>query len=602
MPGSPDRRFRLSATVVDRTMIAVIAAVFGIVGYAHRWITDDGLIFLRIARQIAAGHGPVTNSGERVEAATSTLWVWILGALTWMFGIRDPAPLAVYLGLALAIAGVVIALAATRRLHRTLAPDTALVPAGALVLLVLPPFWNYATAGMETGLELAWGAAWWWLLVDLWRRDRDGQPVRLRRWLAVGAFFGLGPLVRPDFAILSAVGLVAALLLTHAGWRRWLLTGAAAGVVPVGYQIFRMGYYGLPYPMPAAAKGASSSLWWRGWLYVLNYGKPYALYVPLALALAAATAALWPHREQRRNVVVFGAPIAGAVAESLYVVKVGGDFMHGRMWLIPTLFAVAPVLLVPARRVLVAAAAGLAVWAGIGVFTFADAGKITLNPHRRTSHFQGWIWEERVNYVTWTHRQHPTRTAQHVDGNPALPAAIRKARATGQRVLVFDPEYIPHGPLPLSRHADGDVGIMIGRLGAGGGAVGLDDTVVDVFGLSNPIGAFIPAKLNEPAGHQKLLPVVWNIALYTDARDDNRILPLVRDMGISPGSLAAARHTLRCGAVKELLDAESAPLTFDRFFDNLTGAMGRSSLTIPADPRQAERKFCGRPSRPRSAR
>ena len=57
-----------------------IAPVIGFVsaGYAHRWITDDGYIYLRVVQQIRAGNGPVFNAGERVEAFTGSLWVALL--------------------------------------------------------------------------------------------------------------------------------------------------------------------------------------------------------------------------------------------------------------------------------------------------------------------------------------------------------------------------------------------------------------------------------------------------------------------------------------------------------------------------------------------
>jgi arabinofuranosyltransferase len=34
------------------------------------------------------------------------------------------------------------------------------------------------------------------------------------------------------------------------------------------------------------------------------------------------------------------------------------------------------------------------------------------------------------------------------------------------------------------------------------------------------------------------------------------------------------------------------PLTFGRFWANLTGAAGRTTLVVPADPFAAEREFC----------
>jgi len=39
---------------------------------------EDAFINLRVIDQIFAGHGPVFNAGERVEPATSALWVFVL--------------------------------------------------------------------------------------------------------------------------------------------------------------------------------------------------------------------------------------------------------------------------------------------------------------------------------------------------------------------------------------------------------------------------------------------------------------------------------------------------------------------------------------------
>ncbi len=42
---------------------------------------DDTYIFLRYAENLARGHGPVFNVGERVEGYTSPLWLLCLGLL-----------------------------------------------------------------------------------------------------------------------------------------------------------------------------------------------------------------------------------------------------------------------------------------------------------------------------------------------------------------------------------------------------------------------------------------------------------------------------------------------------------------------------------------
>ena len=46
--------------------------------FQRRWISEDAFIDLRVVRNLLAGHGPVYNIGERVEAFTNPLWVALL--------------------------------------------------------------------------------------------------------------------------------------------------------------------------------------------------------------------------------------------------------------------------------------------------------------------------------------------------------------------------------------------------------------------------------------------------------------------------------------------------------------------------------------------
>ncbi len=64
---------------------------------------------------------------------------------------------------------------------------------------------------------------------------------------------------------------------------------------------------------------------------------------------------------------------------------------------------------------------------------------------------------------------------------------------------------------------------------------------------------------------------------------------------VTPEQVAAARHALGCGDLAEIRRSTRDPLTFQRFWDNLTGAWHRTGVTVPADPSAAERKFCGGP-------
>ena len=87
-------------------------------GWRQRWIADDGLIEARVVRQILAGHGPVFNPGERVEADTSALWTWLLAVVTWASRL-DLYTVIIGSGLLLAPLGLLLALQlGARRLHR----------------------------------------------------------------------------------------------------------------------------------------------------------------------------------------------------------------------------------------------------------------------------------------------------------------------------------------------------------------------------------------------------------------------------------------------------------------------------------------------------
>jgi arabinofuranosyltransferase len=63
--------------------------------------------------------------------------------------------LAVVLGLLCATGGLLFALDGTRRLVGTERP-ALVAPAGALVVIALPPFLDFATSGLETGLITLW--------------------------------------------------------------------------------------------------------------------------------------------------------------------------------------------------------------------------------------------------------------------------------------------------------------------------------------------------------------------------------------------------------------------------------------------------------------
>ncbi|NUU22032.1 MAG: hypothetical protein HOV68_11050 [Streptomycetaceae bacterium] len=579
----------------DLVAMAVPTLILAVMGWQKRWMTDDGLIFTRAVRQILEGNGPVYNIGERAETSTSTLWQWVL-VFADPLSPFSTAETAVYLGLALSVVGFWIALNATRRVYRELSTRAYLLPAGALVFVAVPVMWDFLTAGMETGLIIFWIGTSWSLLVSVWQRP-SGE-VRLRRILWTAFFFGLGPLVRPDLGLAMVLLLVSLALLVRARWTRCIAILVAAGALPAAYEIVRMGYYGLIFPMPALTKEAGESLYGRGWDYLTDFNRPYRLWIPLLLLVVVAALVVRENklatRLNRRTTILLATPVVTAFAQTLYIIKVGGDFMHGRMWLPVLLMLLLPLLLTPFTKLSTPLVAAIAAWS-VACGGWMRSGDITTNsPHWRPDHQVYQVWNERGFYTNETKTDNPVSMQPHINTIKGTYQLLVHANADGRHVLYLDPNYarafgLPVDfAMPLKPELDYPVGLVIGRLGVGGAAVPLDGIVVDLWGLSSAVGAHIEQTNFDAAGHQKLLPPAWNIALYVDPKAYARI----------PANFAtqqeinAARHTLECGDVKELVESVTEPMSFDRFWKNLTGAFDRTKLRIPSDPIKAEQKFC----------
>ncbi|WP_218156778.1 hypothetical protein [Amycolatopsis saalfeldensis] len=548
--------------------------LIAILGYLTRWICDDGLIFTRAVEQILAGNGPVYNLGERAETSTSALWQWLLALAGFVFRQPDTSTISWILGLALTAGGFGLAVDGARRLHSGRS-GALLLPFGILVLLGLRPVWEYATSGLETGLNTFWMAVCWWLLVRL-RENGSSRAV-----VCTAFTIGLGPLVRPDQALVAAVFLVALWLTVRPAWRLTLAAAGAAAALPVGYEIFRMGFYGILVPMPALTKNAGESLWGRGFAYLADFADPYFLWLPLALATVLPVV-LFRRLPARRDLVVAFAPVAAGLLHLVYVVKVGGDYMHARM-LLPALFLLLlPILVIPRSRRLGAVTMVIALWAALSAgFLRYPAPDGSVRP----------IDDERAYYAAWTGRPNPTDSGDYVPKLQGLGNAVRAA--SGQRSLIYQGVDNRILTTPLRAGLPEQVMVVGVYLGTAGMLAPEQVGIVDFWGLANPIGARLDFPTRKP-GHSKPLSNAWLLADYADPAAP--VLPpgnFAIKSDVTPAEVAAARHALSCGDLAEIQRSAREPMSFGRFWRNLTGAWHRTQVTVPPDPFEAERKFCG---------
>nr|WP_276824394.1 flagellar motor control protein ZomB [Mycolicibacterium mageritense] len=650
LPGAPAFPYHVSVRISLWISVVVVAGLFGWGAWQRRWIADDGLIVLRTVRNLLAGNGPVFNAGERVEANTSTLWTYLVTLGAWIGGPIRLEYVVLTLALALSVLGVVLAVLGTGRLY---APSlqgrrALLLPAGALVYIAVPPARDFATSGLENGLVLAYLGLLWWMLV-CWSQSlrayraphpAPGMPVAQPPRnipgtgfeAALAAVAGLSVLVRPELALIGGGALIMMLVAAH-GWRRRVLIIVAGGLLPVAYQIFRMGYYALLVPGTAVAKDASGSKWSQGFIYLANFNKPYLLWVPALLLIALGVVLLatrtrpwWVRRQIPRGygwlartvqsppaVVIF--MLVSGLLQAVYWVRQGGDFMHGRVLLTPLFCLLLPVAVIPvvlpdgtkftretgyllaaATSVLWAAIVGWSVWAANSPGMGADATRVT---------YSG-IVDERRFYAQATGHAHPLTAADYLD-YPRMRAVLTAIENTPDGALLLPSgnydqwDVVPAMPLPPDATPEARAAyepphtVFFTNMGMLGMNVGLDVRVIDQIGLANPLAAHTQRLTDGRIGHDKNLFPDWAVAEGPFIKTHPYVPPYLDEDWIAQAEVA-----LQCPATDAVLNSVRGELTPRRFISNLFHAYEFTKYRIDRVP-MYELNRCGlQPPPPKS--
>ena len=305
------------------------------------YLLDDAFISFRYARNLVEGHGLVYNPGERVEGYTNFLWTLfaagflrigidpfigtrILGvgsylvstaAVSWLI-VRDPMPRPIW-----------------KHVSPALAPLALILPAG---------YASFAGTGMETSFVGLLG------LAVAWRGFL--QPPHTRSARVIFAAL-TGALVATRLDCVPWVALAAGVTLWHPFAREpeaaplrahrvaTLRLFAPAAAVLAVLLIGRFWYYGALLPNTYYAKVEGLQGLTIGWLYLKAYlaGSPQVF---VCLGLMAAGLVLAESGNVRRF-ILYAVLCTGLHA--LYVVTVGGDFMHYRL-----MFHVYPLLVAAA--------------------------------------------------------------------------------------------------------------------------------------------------------------------------------------------------------------------------------------------------------------
>jgi arabinofuranosyltransferase len=342
-----------------------------------------------------------------------------------------------------------------------------------------------------------------------------------------------------------------------------------------------MGYYGAFVPTTAIAKEASEAWWSQGRLYLADLLQPYRLAIPLGIASAILLTGAWRsvrHREAYR-LLVASAPVVAGLADGLYVVRVGGDFMHGRL-LLPALFAVLmPLAVVEARPWWRSAAVALLLpWALVCLVDLRL--DYVVNPNG--------ITDERAFYAISAEQRNPiqvgdfNRMLLYADGQEARRLHGEPARRLG---WITHPDPPAYTSMPLRDGLPIRTAFVARNLGITGLLAAPSIHIVDPSGLADPLASRVQLQERGRPGHEKHLPLAWVVARFGDPRHVPE--------GVDPGAVEAARRALQCSPLSDLLEATTAPLTPARFMRNIRLSIRLHDLRIPPDPVVAEARFCG---------
>jgi hypothetical protein len=334
---------RTSRTSIVLAVAAIAYAVAMAVNKA--WLCDDAFISFRYAENFANGLGLVYNAGERVEGYSNFLWtLWTAAGMR--LGLR-PETWSVGWSVFFFAATVAVLWLEHRRRAHVAGARASLAPLAALLAAAHPDWQAYATSGLETSMFTFLATLGYALVV----RGEWGP----RGAAGAGLAFGLAALTRPDGPIFAAVAMVWVLWARRPRLASLAAIGAGFLIAWLPWMIWRIAYYGDVFPNTYYAKSAHLAWWSQGWIYARLYFERYWV---LALAIPLATLALVRARGRSRETAgpigarasaahELGLALGMGLAYTVYVMRVGGDFMYARL-LIPA----APFLMIALERAL----------------------------------------------------------------------------------------------------------------------------------------------------------------------------------------------------------------------------------------------------------
>jgi hypothetical protein len=319
----------------NRTWIFLISGLILTIGFIHAYhyafVNDDAFISFRYADNFNHGLGLVYNKSEHVEGFTNFLWTMIIAASMQLS--FDPVASSTALGIIFYAGTLFIFILISRRYQTKQGSSfsSLFVPLTSLALALNRDFNVYATSGLETSMYTFFIAASFFAI---------SLDFKKRNVIVAGIFALLTLLTRPDGAIFFGCVVIYFFIINQDRWKNIFYFILPSIIIFIPYWIWRYNYYDFFFPNSFYAKSIYLPYYSQGieyvWLYLKTYYGLFILFIPIVILLlkhGKNFAKFISQQKQKpgRDIIL---AIMFSVAYIIFVIRIGGDFMHAR-FLIP---------------------------------------------------------------------------------------------------------------------------------------------------------------------------------------------------------------------------------------------------------------------------
>lgn len=302
----------------NKYILATILLILAVVLVRNAWVCDDSYITFRTVDNFTHGFGLTWNVTERVQAFTHPLWMLLL-SLVYLFTSEI-----YYTSL---IVSIILILGTAWLVSFRIAATFEMSLIAIFLLMISKPFIDFSVSGLENPLTHFLLALFLYFYLK-----KENCPKNIF-YLCLSA--ALITVNRLDISLLIAPALLYAYLTSENKLKS--LRYAVLGFLPlIGWEIFSLIHYGFPFPNTAYAKLntgiARADLVSQGYRYYIAGLK----WSPLSVGLAVIAPLILMLKKQGKIITAS----LGIILYLCYILYIGGDFMSGRFFSAPFLFAV----------------------------------------------------------------------------------------------------------------------------------------------------------------------------------------------------------------------------------------------------------------------